>query len=86
MAVLIYEYLRTPPFFILCLLEQFRVLFASNGGQSSKEHNWYSSYHQIVTFCDWEIFENCQLKTILNSKILQIATFFDSMNRNKFYF
>ena len=24
----------------------------------------------------WEIFENCQLKTLLNSKILQIVTFF----------
>ena len=38
----------------------------------------YRAYHQIVTFCYfWEIFENCQLKTLLNSKILQIVTFFE---------
>ena len=44
---------------------------------------YYSAYHQIVTFSDfWEIFENCQLKTLLNSKILQTVTFFDNMNRN----
>jgi len=30
----------------------------------------------------WEIFENCQLKKLLNSKILQIVTVFDNMNRN----
>ena len=30
----------------------------------------------------WEIFENCQLKPLLNSKILHIVTVFDNMNRN----
>ena len=32
----------------------------------------YSAYHQIDTFfVFWQIFENCQIKTLLNSKILR---------------
>ena len=30
----------------------------------------------------WEILENGQLKTLLNTKILQIVTVFDNTNRN----
>ena len=35
---------------------------------------YYSAYHQIVTLCDF--LGNFELKTLLNSKILQIITVF----------
>ena len=43
--------------------------------------NTYSAYQQIVTIF-WEIFENCQVNTLLNWKILQIVTVFWKDYRN----
>ena len=49
----------------------------SKHNSKKKSKKFEKFYHQIVTICVfWEIFENCQLKTLLNSKILKIVTVF----------
>jgi len=67
-------------FFLGNMLSQFRIF-------EIPQKRRYSTYHQIVMF--WDFLgnfrrENWQLKTLLNSKILQIVTFFLKDYRKEF--